>query len=374
MYLPALPSMGKSLHASPAAVQMSLMVFFVTMGVCQLFYGPLSDMLGRKTPIYGGLAVFIAGSIGCALSPNIDTLILFRVVQAFGACAGMVVPRAIVRDLHTGHDATRLMSLLMLVMSTSPLLAPMTGSFIIEYWGWRGVFAILTIAGALALILAATQLTETRPPQARLGSSWRRAFAAYRELLTDPEFFGLTLVGALGVAAFFVYLGSGSFVLINYYGLTPKLFSVCFALNAGSFFGFSQLTGRLTRRFGLAPVIRVAVAGFALAMTVLGVLTLLHIPSLTTMMLFLFTGYGFLGLVLPTTAVLSLEHHGAIAGTASALMGSIQMVVGAAIMALAGLFANATPRPMLLGIAACALGAVGVAQLALHERSSQTAS
>jgi len=163
-------------------------------------------------------------------------------------------------------------------------------------------------------------------------------------------------------------------VLINYYGLTPKLFSVCFALNAGSFFGFSQLTGRLTRRFGLAPVIRVAVAGFALAMTVLGVLTLLHIPSLTTMMLFLFTGYGFLGLVLPTTAVLSLEHHGAIAGTASALMGSIQMVVGAAIMALAGLFANATPRPMLLGIAACALGAVGVAQLALHERSSQTAS
>ena len=272
MYLPALPSMGKSLQAGPGAVQMSLMVFFIVIGVCQLFYGPLSDIVGRKLPIYGGLAIFAVGSIGCALAPGINILIAFRVIQAFGACAGMVIPRAIVRDLHTGHDATRLMSLLMLTVSISPILAPLTGSFVIAAFGWRGVFAVLTIAAVLALLLAATQLKETRPPEHRGESSWRSAFSAYGLLLRDREFTGLVLVGALGVSSFFVYLGSASFVLINYYGLTPKLFSLCFALNAASFFGFSQLTGMLTQKFGLPRVIRVAASGFALAMLALAVL------------------------------------------------------------------------------------------------------
>ena len=366
MYLPALPSMGRSLAAGPAAVQMSLMAFFITIGICQLFYGPLSDIIGRKLPIYAGLGIFAAGSIGCALAPGIDSLIGFRVVEAFGACAGMVVPRAIVRDLHTGHDATRLMSLLMLVVSISPILAPLTGSFVIASFGWRGVFAVLTLAAVLGFLLAATQLRETRPAAQRRGSSWRGAFAAYRMLARDGEFLGLSLVGALGISSFFVYLGSASFVLIGYYGLTPKLFSLCFALNAASFFGCSQLTGRLTQRFGLVAVIRAGVAGFALAMVALAGLTLAGVGALAVMMALLFLGYGFLGLVLPTTAVMALERHGEIAGTASALMGSMQMIVGSAIMALAGLFANGRPAPMLLGIAACAAAAFAVAWAALR--------
>ena len=367
MYLPALPSMGKSLGASPNAVQMSLMAFFVVIGICQLFYGPLSDIVGRKLPIYGGLAIFALGSIGCALAPSIDVLIAFRVLQAFGACAGMVVPRAIVRDLHTGHDATRLMSLLMLTVSVSPILAPLTGSFVIGAFGWRGVFAVLTIAAIIGLALAVTQLKESRPPEHREESSWRGAFAAYGLLLRDGEFIGLTLVGALGVSSFFVYLGSASFVLINHYGLTPKLFSLCFALNAAAFFGFSQLTGTLTQRFGLPRVVRVAASGFALAMVVLALLFAAGVDGLFALMAPLFIGYGFLGLVIPTTAVLSLEHHGEIAGTASALMGSLQMIIGSAIMALAGLFANGTPRPMAFGIAACAVGAFLVTQFALRQ-------
>ncbi|HXS08058.1 MAG TPA: Bcr/CflA family efflux MFS transporter, partial [Rhizomicrobium sp.] len=234
MYLPALPSMGRSLGASAGAVQMSLMAFLIVIGICQLFYGPLSDMVGRKPPIYGGLLIFTLGSIGCALAPSISVLVGFRVLQAFGACAGMVIPRAIVRDLHTGPDATRLMSLLMLTVSISPILAPLTGSFVIGAFGWRGVFGALTIAAAIALVLALTQLHETRPPEARGDSSWRGAFGAYGRLLRDGEFVGLTMVGALGVSAFFVYLGSASFVFINYYGLTPRLFSLCFALNAAA--------------------------------------------------------------------------------------------------------------------------------------------
>ncbi len=370
MYLPALPSMGESLNASPGAVQMSLIASFVTLGLCQLFYGPLSDMIGRKPPIYAGLAIFAVGSIGCALAPNIEVLIGFRVIQAFGACAGMVIPRAIVRDMHTGHDATRLISLLMLVVSISPILAPLTGSFVIVAFGWRGVFIILTVAAALALLLTAVELKETLPPEQRGESSWRSAFSAYKRLLADSEFMGLTLVGSLGVAAFFVYLGGAAFVLINYYGLSPRGFSLCFALNAASFFGFCQLTGPLTRRFGLPPVIKVAVTGFAVTMTILAVLAGFGADSLPLMMIFLFVGYGFLGLVIPTSAVLSLEHHGAIAGTASALMGSLQMVIGAAIMAIAGLFANGTPAPMLIGIGACAAASFVVAQFALRRGSA----
>jgi MFS transporter, DHA1 family, multidrug resistance protein len=242
MYLPALPSIGGALHATPVAVQMSLMVFFIMLGVCQLVYGPLSDMFGRKPPIYAGLAIFVIGSVGCAFAPNISVLISFRALQSLGACAGMVIPRAVVRDLYTGHEATRLMSLLMLVVSISPILAPLTGSFIIVGFGWRGIFLVLTIAGIIAFLLAATQLRETREIHHRVDSSWAGTFAAYGKLLTDAEFLGLTLVGAFGVSSFFIYLASASFVIVNHYGLTPLMFSLCFALNAASFFGFSQLT------------------------------------------------------------------------------------------------------------------------------------
>ncbi len=184
--------------------------------------------------------------------------------------------------------------------------------------------------------------------------------------MRDGEFLGLTLVGALGVSSFFVYLGSASFVLINHYGLTPKLFSLCFALNAASFFGFSQLTGTLTQRFGLPRVVRAAACGFALAMLGLAGLFAMGVDNLLALMAPLFIGYGFLGLVIPATAVLSLEHHGAIAGTASALMGSLQMIIGSAIMALAGLFADGSPKPMTFGIAACAAAAFLVTQFAIR--------
>jgi MFS transporter, DHA1 family, multidrug resistance protein len=148
-------------------------------------------------------------------------LIGFRVLQSLGACAGMAVPPAVVRDLYTGHDATRLMSLLMLVVSISPILAPLTGSFIIAGFGWRGVFLALTIAGAIAFLLAATQLRETREIRDRADTSWACAFAGYGRLLTDTEFLGLTLVGAFGVSSFFIYLASASFVIVSHYGLTP---------------------------------------------------------------------------------------------------------------------------------------------------------
>ncbi len=371
MYLPALPSIGGSLHATPAAVQLSLTSFFITLGVCQLVYGPLADIVGRKIPIYAGLAIFTAGSIGCAFAPNVDVLIGFRVVQALGGCAGMVVPRAIVRDLHTGHDATRLMSLLLLVMSVSPILAPLTGSLIIAAFGWRGVFWALTAIAVLAFVLAATQLKETREAHHRAGSTWASAFAGYLKLLADPFFLGLSFVGAFGLASFFVYLANAAFVIINHYGLTPTMFSVCFALNAAAFFGVSQLTASLTLRYGLPRVIRLAACGFALAMTLVAALFIAGVDSLPLMIVLLFIGNGFLGLVLPAAGVLSLEHHGEIAGTASALMGAMQFIVGAVVTAIAGIFTNGKPTPMVIGIAACAIAAFVIAQITLRTQTER---
>jgi MFS transporter, DHA1 family, multidrug resistance protein len=368
MYLPALPTIGADLNAETSAVQMSLLAFFVSMGVAQLFVGPLSDMWGRKLPLYLGLVLFSIGSVGCALAGDIDTLVAFRFLQGIGASAGMVIPRAVVRDLHTGVDAARLMSMLMLVFSISPILAPLTGTAIITFFGWRGVFWAVLIAAAIGLVLLATSLKETRPQSARVESSLGSALGAYRLLLKDGNFLGLTFIGGLGLASFFVYLASSSFVLIDHYGLTPTQYSIAFSVNAVSFFSVSQLSGWLADRFGLVRVVRMAVTGYALALALMVAAMVAGAQSMFVMAAFLFVGYGFLGLVLPTTAVLALEDHGQIAGTASALMGTLQFVTGAVAMGVAGLFFDGTALPMAAGIAACAVAAFVLTQISLGQR------
>jgi DHA1 family bicyclomycin/chloramphenicol resistance-like MFS transporter len=368
MYLPALPSIGRTLGADDGAVQMSLMAFFIAVGVCQLVYGPLADMLGRKVPLYFGLALFAVGSVGCALSTDIDMLIGFRFLQGIGACAGMVVPRAVVRDLHTGPDAARLMSLLMLVFSVSPILAPLAGSLIIEAWDWTAVFWVVTVASLLGLVLTGTLLPETRPPAARRESSIGGAIAGYWILLRDRRFLGLTMIGAFGISSFFAYLANSSFVLIEHYGLTPSLYSVFFSINAVSFIGTAQLNGLLARRFGMQRVVRVAVTGYAAAMTALLLVFLAGVDQLGVLAALLFVGYGFLGLVIPTTAVLALDDHGAIAGTASALLGTLQLVTGAVVIAVVGLFLDGTALPMVAGVAGCAIAAFVLGQGTLGRR------
>jgi DHA1 family bicyclomycin/chloramphenicol resistance-like MFS transporter len=371
MYLPALPDIGRNLHADIGAVQMSLTAFFIALSLGQSIYGPLSDMIGRKTPLYLGLALFSIGSIGCALAPGIDVLIAFRFLQGIGACAGMVIPRAIVRDLHTGVDATRLMSLLMLVFSISPILAPLTGSFVIQLGGWRAVFwAVLAAAIVGAFILGT--LTETRPPAERARSSIRGAIAAYWLLLRDRHFLGLTLIGAFGISSFFVYLSNSPFVLIEHYHLSPRLYSVCFSANAASFFAMAQLTSWLGTRFGLRRLVRVAVMFYAVVMLALLAIFAAGVDSLYVLAAFLFIGYGCLGLVIPTTAVLALEEHGEIAGTASALMGTIQFVTGAVLMVFVGGYLNGTAIPMIAGIAGCAAVALVLVQRTLRSAEPES--
>ncbi|CDX13079.1 Bcr/CflA subfamily drug resistance transporter [Mesorhizobium sp. ORS 3324] len=365
MYLPALPSIGEDLKAGTAAVQMSLLIFFLSMGFGQIVVGPISDMVGRKLPLYAGLALFMIGGVGSAMAPNIEWLIAFRFLQGLGASAGMAVPRAIVRDLHTGNEAAKLMSLLMLVFSVSPILAPLTGSQIIESFGWRAVFWTVTGAAALATILLSTSLRETRSAEERARSSFGTALAGYRYLLGDRNFLGLTAIAGFGIASFFVYLSSSSFILIDHYGLSPSVYSVFFSINAVAFIGMSQLTGMLADRFGLKRVVWVAVTGYATVMVALFAIMASGVDRLDVMAALLFVGYGFLGLVIPTTSVLAMEEHGEIAGTASALMGTLHFAIGALAMGVAGLFFDGTPLPMVAGITLCAVISFSLAKLTL---------
>ena len=365
MYLPALPAIGESLQADTTRVQWTLMAFFLALGLCQLAYGPASDAWGRKPPLYFGLGLFALGSIGCALAPDIPSLVAFRFIEGVGACAGMVIPRAIVRDLHTGAEATKLTGLLMLVFSVSPILAPLAGSFIIALSGWRGVFWAVTGLALLGLTLMARGLDETRPPAHRVPASLSSIWGAYRLLLRDRHFLGLSFIGAFGMASFFAYLANSPFVLIEHYGLTPMQYSFFFSINAASFIGMAQFNGALIKRMGMPRVVRLGVGGaFATALG-LFVLFAAGVDRLEVLAPLVFVSFGFLGLVVPTTAVMALDHHGEIAGTASALMGTLQMVTGAAVMAVIAWFVNGTPLPMVAGIALCSLVAWGLAQRTL---------
>ena len=365
MYLPALPAIGDSLGASISAVQWSLTAFFLSLGVGQLLYGPVSDMLGRRPPLVFGLVVFSLASVGCALASNIETLVALRFVQGLGAAAGMAIPRAVVRDLHTGTEAARLMSLLMLVFSVSPILAPLAGSAVIAVAGWRGVFWAVLLAALAGLVLVHATLDETRPPAERVESSLGSALRAYGLLLRDRHYLGLVFIGGCAMAGFFVYLAGSPFVLINHYGLTPTMYSLAFSLNAAAFIGASQFTAALGERFGLVRVVKLAASAAGVVMALMLGYYLAGGDRLGVLIALYFVASACMGLVIPTTSVLALEQHGAIAGTASALLGTLQMLTGAAAMGVVGLFANGRPLPMVVGMACGAFVAVALTWLTL---------
>ncbi|TKT70600.1 multidrug effflux MFS transporter [Afipia massiliensis] len=366
MYLPALPAIASDLQASTAATQMTLMAFFVAFGVCQIVYGPVSDMVGRKPPLYFGIVVFALGSIGCGLAPSIAWLIFFRFVQGLGAAAVMVIPRAVIRDLHTGVDATRLMSLVMLVFSVSPILAPLVGSGLIVPFGWRSVFAAVTAASILSFLLVAFVLPETRPPEERVEVSVRSVLDGFGELFRDWRFLGLTFIGGFGMASFFAFLASSSFIYMGHFGLTPTQYGLTFSVNAIGFIGASQFSAYLASRFGITRVVSVAVTCFTVATLALFAVTAAGVDSLIVLVVMLFIANAWLGLVIPSTMVLSLEDHGPIAGMASALGGTLQMITGAVMIVVASAFFDGTAMPMVATIAMCAVAAFILTRLTLR--------
>lgn len=368
MYLPALPQIGASLQAPVGAVQASLTAFFLALGVGQPLFGTLADMWGRKKPLYLGLAIFVLASVGCALAQDIHTLVVLRFIQGLGAAAGMAIPRAVVRDLHTGHEAARMMSLLMLVFSVSPILAPLAGSGVIAVGGWRMVFWVVAAAALIGMAAMARGLPETRAASHGVDSSLGGVLKAYGQLLRDWHYLGLVFIGACAMAGFFVYLAGSPFVLINHYGLSTTQYSMAFAFNAIAFIGAAQFTGMLGKRFGLVPVVKLAATASGVVMCCLLTYYLMGGDQLAVLIGLYFVASGLMGLVIPTTSVLALEAHGQIAGTASALLGTLQMLTGAVAMQIVGVFSSCKPLPMVVGMATGALCGVLLTWITLGGR------
>ncbi|WP_417603410.1 multidrug effflux MFS transporter [Primorskyibacter flagellatus] len=370
MFLPAMPAIAADLAVSETATQATITAFFISFGLAQLIYGPWSDQVGRKLPLYVGLTIFSLASIGCAMADSIVALTALRFVQGIGASVVMVVPRAVIRDMLTGNAATRLMALVMLVISVSPMLAPLAGSIVLAFAEWRVIFWVLAGGAVLSLALTAALQPETLPVEKRvpinLASLWRGAGI----LLRDRTFLGMTFIGGFGMASFFVFIASAPFVYSGQYGLTPTGFSIAFAVNAVGFFGASQLAARLGEQLGPEKVIRRAVMGFATFTTLLLVLTLSGFASLYVLIGCLFLGNACLGLVIPTTMVLALDPHGEIAGLASSLGGTMQMLAGGAMIALVGPFFDGTALPMVVAIAICAWVAFGLSRLLVSEQAA----
>lgn len=365
MYLPALPEVARDLDTSEAGAALTLTAYFLVFGLAQMIYGPMADAMGRKRPLMIGVGIFSIATIAASLAPTLGWLIAARAVQGLGAAALMAVPRAVIRDMATGPAAARMMAAIMIVISISPMLAPLTGSLVLAWGGWREIFAVLAVAaiasfGLIVFVLPETLPADRRQP-VRVGVMW----AGAKRLLTDRRFMGLTMIGGFGMASFFVFLSSASFVYTRQYGLSPTGFSLAFAANAVGFFSASQFAGRLAERYGMERVISIAITGFAgmAALTVLVVWS--GFDALPVVMAGLFLSYAFLGLVMPTAMVMSLDPHPDIAGLASSIGGTFQMLTGGLMIALTGPFMNNTSSTMVPAIALCAALAWATAALSL---------
>jgi DHA1 family bicyclomycin/chloramphenicol resistance-like MFS transporter len=273
----------------------------------------------------------------------------------------MVVPRAIIRDMATGTEATKLMAMVMLVISVSPMLAPLAGSGLVAVGEWRLIFWVLAITAGLSLVLTGVALPETLVPAHRVPVNLHNLWRGSKTLLRDPVFMGLTLIGGFGFSSFMVFIASASFVYTSEFGLSPTEFSIAFAINAIGFFAASQAAGPLGERFGILRLMRWAVIGFAGAAVALLLVGLAGGAGLFVIIAGLFCANACLGLIIPTTMVMALDPHGEIAGLASSLGGTLQMVTGGAMVVITGQFFDGTAVPMIAAIALCAVLALVLA-------------
>lgn len=358
MYLPAFPSMAKSLGVPQGQIELSLASFFIGMAFGQLVYGPLTDRYGRKKPLYVGLTLYTLASIACALAADSHTLIFFRLLQALGACAGTVVSRAMVRDLFDHRESAQVFSLLMLVMGVAPIVAPLVGGYMLLHFDWRAIFWALAAISAIIFALVAVYLPETRSPDETV--QLRRSFHTYFDILKHRQFMGYTMMAGFMQAALFAYITGSSFIFIEFYGISPQHFGWVFGANAFGLIMAAQVNAWLLRK-GHHPDTLIRYALYALASfgLLLALAAFMHAPlwGLYPPL------FGFLtvsGMIFPNAGAGALEHQKHRAGAAAALGGMLQFCLSAMAAGLVSLMHAETPRPMAAVVAVC-----GVISLAI---------
>jgi DHA1 family bicyclomycin/chloramphenicol resistance-like MFS transporter len=355
MYLPGLPSLGRTLDAPAWAVQLTLTACLAGLALGQVLAGPLSDRFGRRRPLLAGVALYALASLLCAAAPSVAVLVVLRFAQGVAGAAGIVIARAVVRDMHSGAAAARFFSLLMLVNGLAPILAPVLGGQILTVTSWRGVFVVLAAIGVLLVAATAAGLRETLPAAARHPGGVADTVRTFGALLADRAFLGYALACGLSFGAMFAYISGSPFVIQDIYGASPQLFSVMFATNALGLVLASQVNRALLRRLEPRAILRAALGVQALA----GVALLVVVAAgggVWAIVPLLFLVVASLGLVFPNATALALADHPRVAGSASGLLGVLQFIVGAATAPLVGVAGTGTALPMALTIAVLGVG------------------
>lgn len=358
LYLPGLPGLADDLGASASSAQLTLTACLLGLAVGQLLCGPWSDAVGRRRPLVIGVTAYLVASLACALAPSIPTLVALRFVQGLAGAAGIVVSRAVVRDLRSGAAAARLFAGLLLVNSLAPILAPVLGGQLLHVTDWRGLFVVLAVIGALILAGTLRFVPESHPPERRRPGGLAGTLQVFRILLGRRRFVGCTLASGLAFAAMFAYIAGSPFVLQGIYSLSPAQFSAVFAANAAGIVVGGQVSSRLIARLGARPVLGGGlVIGAGGGVTLLAVVLLGGI-GLVGVLAALFLVVSSIGVVFPSGTAIALEDHPSTAGSASGLLGLAQFAIGAVSAPLVGVAGAGTALPMAVVIVTCNLGAV----------------
>ncbi|MGW3114104.1 multidrug effflux MFS transporter [Streptomyces sp. NPDC001091] len=362
MYLPSLPEVTRTLHAPAATVQLTLTACLAGMALGQLVVGPMSDRWGRRRPLLTGLAVYLVATALCAFAPTVETLVAFRLAQGLAGAAGIVIARAVVRDLYDGVAMARFFSTLMLISGVAPIVAPLIGGQILRVTDWRGVFVVLTGIGAVLTALVWLRLPETLPPAERHRGGVKESLRTMRALLADLPFTGYLLTGGFAFAALFAYVSASPFVVQEVYGASPQTFSLLFGLNSVGLVTAGQINGKLlVGRVRLDRVLAsglavIALAASALLLMATGVFGEVGLAPVAAALFVLMSAMGF---TMPNTQALALLRTRHAAGSASALLGTTSFLIGAVASPLVGIAGEGTAVPMAVVQLAAALVAGG---------------
>lgn len=367
MYLPAFPNISKDFETTASLVQLSLTSGLFGLAIGQVVSGALSDVYGRRKPVIIALLLFAITSLLCSLAPSIWSLIILRIIQGAAGGAGVVISRACIRDLYSGSEMTKALSVLVLIMGVAPILAPIAGGLLLNFVSWRGVFIALCVIGLLIMV-AAFRLPETLPKSERTSGGLRQTITAFKHLIKDRLFLGYALIMGFTSGAMFAYISGSPFVLQEIYHLSPQAFSVCFGVNAMGIIIASQITGRLAARYGES---RFLIIG--LSMQLLGGVLLLSVTILNAglflILLALFLVVSSIGFINPSGTTLAMESLNGNVGSASALIGLISFGIGGIVAPLVGALGSQTAVPLGVVVAICAGSAMFIYQFMIRRRN-----
>ncbi|MFZ3389506.1 multidrug effflux MFS transporter [Buttiauxella gaviniae] len=364
IYLPAMPLMAQDLHGN---AELTITGFLMGFCVAQLIWGPLSDHFGRRLPLFIGMALFMIGSVGCALSADISQIVFWRVFQALGACTGPMLARAMIRDLFSRTRAAQMLSTLMIIMAIAPIAGPLLGGQMIKITSWHAIFWLLAVIGGM-MFISLFWLPETLPQEKRVKASLPSAFRNYYALLTNTTFMRFTLCLTFYYVAAYAFITGSPFVYITYFGVEPQHYGWLFALNIVGLMGMSVINRRLVQHYSLEVLLKFAVVTAAVAALVLAAAAKLEIGGLILIVAAVFVFFSMNGIIAATSTAAALDSVPNVAGSASAFMGSLQYGSGIISSLLLALLSDGTPWTMAWIIG---LFTVASAVMALSTRSTQ---